>query len=137
MMYDPFSAHGCEHVLQRVWDEEISWARQGAAFRNWGQMPPILSGPQLDETFNDVPYGLDPSRVNLFQKSAQSDAQELGLGDEVGTYLFQQQRHKSIDGRELRSRHSTVGSTNPINLNQHETGLQEPLLQQFHEPGSA
>ncbi|EGD72814.1 hypothetical protein PTSG_04541 [Salpingoeca rosetta] len=86
MMYDPFSAHGCEHVLKRVWDEEVSWGRQGAAFRYWKHMPSMDAPLGMDATFGHIPFGLEPTKATPLLTSTEIE-EEVGLGDEAGTYM--------------------------------------------------
>eukprot|EP00043_Microstomoeca_roanoka_P001181 m.31336 g.31336 ORF g.31336 m.31336 type:complete len:447 (-) comp10683_c1_seq1:157-1497(-) len=88
MMYDPFSAHGCEHVLKRVFDEEVSWGRQGAAFNKWKHMPPVDNDLNLSDTFKHIPYGLEPSKIAPSEdfNYVTRIEQEVGLGDEAGVY---------------------------------------------------
>ena len=108
MMYDPFSAHGCEHVLKRVWDEEVSWGRQGAAFRVWKHMPPMDAPLTVEDTFDRIPFGLDatkkrPNDARTLEEVEGEDPEELGLGDETGTFVEQHRRAV------LRRRHGHTG----------------------------
>ena len=40
-LYDPFTDTGCEHVLTRVFEEEVSWGRQGCMFVDENWMPDL------------------------------------------------------------------------------------------------
>eukprot|EP00056_Hartaetosiga_gracilis_P000618 m.39241 g.39241 ORF g.39241 m.39241 type:complete len:445 (-) comp10281_c0_seq1:2119-3453(-) len=86
MMYDPFSTHGCEHVLQRVWDEEVSWARQGAGFKVWRHTPEDDTSMNMDKTFPRIPFSLRYEEQQHGPLLSVDETDDGLIGDESGTY---------------------------------------------------
>eukprot|EP00049_Salpingoeca_infusionum_P008405 m.138050 g.138050 ORF g.138050 m.138050 type:complete len:450 (+) comp14006_c0_seq1:159-1508(+) len=129
MLYDPFSAHGCEHNLQRVWDEEIVWARQGCHFVNEGFMPQADRAMMPQRTTKFIPYGLVvPSEVDGVGGEEQGNyhgADEIEVDEDLRRKPSQFRRRGShmvvVDSRPTSISDSSFSATDG-------GGLTQPLL---------